>query len=160
MELVRRIFKRRPKSIAQVQARELEAPELVLTEGKPLVEAAHDYVRNHEALTPLLNELHAVSGRDIALRWFEDLQIKEPGVYESPYELFRSTVSLIQLGGEASLKPWLLTAQSLGQGPNILFVLIEGTNPLLPMALICCKLTSTDFLARYLHGSIRKAFGL
>ena len=68
MELVRRIFKRRPKSIAQVQARELEAPELVLTEGKPLVEAAHDYVRNHEALTPLLNELHAVSGREKWLR--------------------------------------------------------------------------------------------
>ena len=96
----------------------------------------------------------------LLLRWFEDLQIKEPGVYESPYQLFRSMVGLTQLGGEVSLKPWLLTAQSLWQGPNILFVLIEGTNPLLPIALICCKLTSTDFLARYLHGSIRKAFEL
>ncbi len=161
MDLFRRFFRTRQQPNAKVEARELQAPELVFSANKPDIEAAHDYVRNHEALRPLLDQLHPVSGREVALSFFKDLQIEEPGVYGSPWELFRSTVSLTQLGEGASLKPWLLTVKALGQGPNLLFVLIEGrSSPLLPMALICCKLTSTTFLARYEHGKIRKAFGL
>jgi len=125
---------------------EVLAPSLAF-KGASLLEQAIDRIHAHEHLGPLLCDLRAVPNEQ-AHHFFSNSFGLETGTeYSTPRELFRGVISLSSCRPDSSLRAWLVTLERLGQGPNVIFVLIDDS--VTPFVLVCCKLASGGFWARY-----------
>jgi len=159
MRSLRNFLRSNRPSASTVESNRVATPTIDL-DGHTLVQQALGYVEAHADLEPLLAELAPVADSRAARSFFKDLNVEEPVEHDSPYSVFRSLVSLTATAGETSLQAWAVTAESLGDGPNVLTVLIEGDSAMLPYTLLCCRLASGKYLARYTGEDVVGALAL
>ena len=137
----------------KLEMEEVNIPKIKITSNS-LPQEAYVYENFHKDLKAFIDStIVPVDSEDNIIKYFQkDLKLKNPTndspKYHDSYALFRPIVSLLRIE-PVILKSWVLNADSLGEGNNILIILIKYFN--MKVFLICSRLLTGEYVAYYIN---------